>query len=102
MMVLTDIKQYLNIDEDNTIDDFLILSLWETAEDYVRGAITDFDTKITDDGFKAKAEIVEKAIVQELYDNRHQGNTGTKAYSYTIQAMLTQLQYTPTPVTEEG
>ena len=95
-MVLADIKQYLNIDVDNTVDDILLLSLWETAEDYVRGAVDDYDTKAAASaGFISKSETAQKVIIQELYDNRRQANTGTKDYSYTVRGLISQLQYTP-------
>lgn len=83
------VKQYLRIDyDDSLIDNFLIIS-----ESYLKDAIDDFNKKIKNEQFKAKAEMVQLVLIQELYDNRNQAKKDTTDFSYVIRSMISQLQY---------
>ena len=83
------IKQYLRLDyEDPLIDNFLLIT-----EGYLKDAIDDFDKKMKNEQFKAKAEMVQLVLIQELYDNRSQAKKDTTDFSYVIRSMISQLQY---------
>lgn len=83
------IKQYLRLDyEDPLIDNFLLIT-----EGYLKDAIDDFDKKMKNEQFKAKAEMVQLILIQELYDNRNQAKKDTTDFSYIVRSMITQLQY---------
>lgn len=83
------VKQYLRLDyEDSLIDNFILIS-----ESYLKDAIDNFDKKIKNEQFKAKAEMVQLVLIQELYDNRNQAKKDTTDFSYVIRSMISQLQY---------
>ena len=83
------IKQYLRLDyDDSLVDNFILIS-----ESYLKDAIDNFDKKIKNEQFKAKAEMVQLVLIQELYDNRSQAKKDTTDFSYVIRSMISQLQY---------
>lgn len=106
MLTLTDVKTALRIDSD--VDDFLLNRYMKSAESYMRGAIDDYDelraeSAFTEaDAFNAKADIVELAIVTELYEHRVTNEKQTAPFTTIISRMLTQLQYTARKVTKNG
>nr|DAJ71172.1 MAG TPA: head tail connector [Caudoviricetes sp.]DAK14209.1 MAG TPA: head tail connector [Caudoviricetes sp.] len=83
------VKQYLRLDyDDSLVDNFILIS-----ESYLKDAIDNFDKKIKNEQFKAKAEMVQLVLIQELYDNRSQAKKDTTDFSYVIRSMISQLQY---------
>ena len=83
------VKQYLRLDyDDSLIDNFILIS-----ESYLKDAIDNFDKKIENEQFKAKAEMVQLVLIQELYDNRNQAKKDSIDFSYVIRSMISQLQY---------
>ena len=83
------VKQYLRLDyEDSLVDNFILIS-----ESYLKDAIDNFDKKIKNEQFKAKAEMVQLVLIQELYDNRSQAKKDSTDFSYVIRSMISQLQY---------
>jgi len=83
------VKQYLRLDyDDSLVDNFILIS-----ESYLKDAIDNFDKKIKNEQFKAKAEMVQLVLIQELYDNRSQVKKDTTDFSYVIRSMISQLQY---------
>ena len=83
------VKQYLRLDyEDSLVDNFILIS-----ESYLKDAIDNFDKKIKNEQFKAKAEMVQLVLIQELYDNRNQAKKDSTDFSYVIRSMISQLQY---------
>ena len=83
------IKQYLRLDYDYSLID----SFEEVSENYLRDAVDDYDEKIKNEQFKAKAEMVQLVLIQELYDNRNQAKKDSTDFSYVIRSMISQLQY---------
>ena len=95
-MTLTDVKLYLRVDSD--VEDTLINSIMIVAEDYIRGAVTDYDAKAADNtAFLAKSEMCQKIIIADLYENRNQGGKEAKDFGYTVRSMITQMQYISVP-----
>ena len=83
------VKQYLRLDyEDSLVDDFILIS-----ESYLKDAIDNFEKKIENEQFKAKTEMVQLVLIQELYDNRNQAKKDSTDFSYVIRSMISQLQY---------
>ena len=83
------VKQYLRLDyDDSLVDNFILIS-----ESYLKDAIDNFDKKIKNEQFKAKTEMVQLVLIQELYDNRSQAKKDTTDFSYVIRSMISQLQY---------
>lgn len=83
------VKRYLRLDyEDSLVDNFILIS-----ESYLKDAIDNFDKKIENEQFKAKAEMVQLVLIQELYDNRNQAKKDSTDFSYVIRSMISQLQY---------
>lgn len=83
------VKQYLRLDyEDSLVDNFILIS-----ESYLKDAIDNFNKKIENEQFKAKAEMVQLVLIQELYDNRSQAKKDSTDFSYVIRSMISQLQY---------
>lgn len=83
------VKQYLRLDyDDSLIDNFILIS-----ESYLKDAIDNFDKKIKNEQFEAKAEMVQLVLIQELYDNRNQAKKDSTDFSYVIRSMISQLQY---------
>ena len=83
------VKQYLRLDyDDSLVDNFILIS-----ESYLKDAIDNFDKQIKNEQFKAKAEMVQLVLIQELYDNRSQAKKDTTDFSYVIRSMISQLQY---------
>ena len=83
------VKQYLRLDyDDSLVDNFILIS-----ESYLKDAIDNFDKKIKNEQFKAKAEMIQLVLIQELYDNRSQAKKDTTDFSYVIRSMISQLQY---------
>lgn len=105
MLTLTDVKHALRIDSD--IDDAYIDRLMQSADSYLRGAITDYDelrkesadTETND--FNAKADVVQLAIVTELYEHRATNNNAMP-YNQIIRYMINQLQYSVKKEAEEN
>lgn len=93
-MTLSDVKLYLRIDSD--AEDELLTVFMNVAEDYVRDAVSDYDTKAVNSAFVIKSEMCQKIIIADLYENREVGTS--KDFGYTVRSMITQLQYMPCEV----
>ena len=83
------VKQYLRLDYEDTLVETLI----EVSAGYLSDAIDDYNEKLKNEIFKAKAEMVQLVLIQELYDNRNQAKKDSTDFSYVIRSMISQLQY---------
>ena len=83
------VSRYLRLD----YEDILIGDLIEVSNGYRRDAIDNYDEKVKNESFKAKSEMVQLILIQELYDNRNQAKKDSEDFSYVIRAMISQLQY---------
>ncbi|MDQ0204073.1 head-tail connector protein [Pectinatus haikarae] len=90
-VTLDEAKLYLRVD--STVEDDLINNLIAASESYLKDAVTDYATNITDSGFAAKAKIAQLAIITEMYENRNSTQDGAKDYGYAIRTLITQMQY---------
>lgn len=105
MLTLTDVKTALRIDSD--VDDVLLDRYMQSADSYLRGAIDDYDELRAEsaetefNSFNAKADIVQLAIVTELYEHRVSSDKQAP-FTPIISRMLTQLQYTARKVLKDG
>ena len=83
------VKQYLRLDYEDTLVETLI----EVSAGYLSDAIDDYNEKLKNEIFKAKAEMIQLVLIQELYDNRNQAKKDSTDFSYVIRSMISQLQY---------
>ena len=88
-MDLASIKEYLRVD--NSSQDNYIDVLIKISDDYMENAIDNYREKMKDDKFKMKSEICQKAIIQDMFDNRALINKDSEM-TYIIRSMITQLQ----------
>lgn len=83
-------KDYLRVtfdDEDDYIQDLI-----EVSRAYIEDGVSDYHNKIKSDKFKIKVEMVQRAIIQDLYDERYLRGQDLKT-SYMIRALIHQLEY---------
>ena len=89
MVTLEKLKQYLRIDidaEDSLLESFLV-----TAENFLKGAVTDYEKNYSaSEIFADKADFLIMTIAAEYYQNR---DMSEGKYSYAVKSMLAQLQY---------
>lgn len=85
-------KNYLRVD--GTEEDELITHFLETAESYLRNAISNYEENYSaDERFAAQADLLKMVIVAENYNNRDGRNDSRKDFSFVIRSMVNQLQY---------
>lgn len=89
-MTLEEAKTYLRIDGE--AEDDLITALLASAESYLRGAVTDYDAKRADPDCANVADMVQRLMIAEMYENRSVGTDAQKDYSFAVRSMITQLQ----------
>lgn len=90
-VTLDKLKQYLRIDsdyEDEILQDFL-----DTAESYLKGAVSNVEENYQYEEFATKADRLQIIIAAELYQNRDGRNDSRNDYSFAIRSMINQLQY---------
>lgn len=92
-LTVDEIKTYLRID--STDEDTLLERLQATAVATLKGAVDDFDTGLKDNSFAQRAEMIELAIIADLYENRNAGGIEVHKYSRPIESMIRQLQTWP-------
>lgn len=99
MVTLEDCKLYLRIDTD--YEDSLIESFIEVAESYLIDGVTNYlKNYAADEKYAAKADLLKKVIVNELYNNRDSRNDTRDNFSFTVQSMINQLKYYAPEVAE--
>ena len=88
LLTLEEIKNFLRIDYEE--DDNTLQALGLAASSYLNNAVDDLGGLIKDEGTKERVKRVAFLLVQDWYDNRDQAER--KEVSYTVRALLTQLQ----------
>lgn len=85
-------KNYLRVD--GTEEDELIKHFLETAESYLKNAISNYEQNyLSSSRFAAQADLLKMVIVAEHYNNRDGRNDPRKDFSFVIRSMVNQLQY---------
>lgn len=86
-MTLNDLKAYLRVDFED--DDEMIRQMAMAAEDYVVGAVGEYNEN------NSKAKMLFLAVLQDLHDNRTLLVTEQqrRRMSYTYASIILQLQY---------
>lgn len=90
-MTLEEAKAYLRIDGD--AEDDVVEALMNAAESYLRGAVSDYDQLYADSDFRRVADMVQRLLISEMYENRGVGEGAQKDYSFAVRSMITQLQH---------
>ena len=87
---LDEMKKYLRLEPEDTMEDDLIWSLIDTAEEYVRDA-TGFKFTIL---VPEKAKLIVKLLVSHWYENRAiETSQLVNKIGFTVNTLLNQLTY---------
>ena len=89
-ITLTDVKTYLRVDFD--CDDGLLNRCLTAAESYLENAISDYKTNLSNADFQSEVDILQLAIISEMYRNRDFRGDNRQSWPYYIRSMITQLQ----------
>lgn len=101
LVSVAEAKKHLRIDGD--YDDADIQQIYiPAAEAYLEGAVDDFALKVLEPHLLAIAKLVCLVLVGEFYDNRELIDNRKRQPSYTVQALITQLQLAPAPIVIEA
>lgn len=92
-LTVEEVKTYLRIDSTN--EDALLARLMSTATAILKGAVDDYETGLQDEEFVTRAEMVELALIADLYENRNAGGIEMHSYSRPVETMIRQLQNWP-------
>ena len=89
-ITLDEVKTYLRIDLD--IEDDFLRRCMAAADAYLANAVDDFAERCKRQDFASTADIVQLALVSEMYTNRDCRNDSRQSYPYHIRSMILQLQ----------
>lgn len=89
MIDLDKAKRYLRVEYDE--DDDYIMELIEVAYTYIAEGITGYKEKMKCPAFERKADMVARAIIQNLYDERYLVGRPLDT-SYMIRSMMLQME----------
>ena len=89
-MTRDQVKKYLRVTYDD--DDSYLEELIRVAEGYLEDGITDYKEKLKNQLFAEKAQMVQYAIIQNLYDERYMMGQAMEM-SYIVRSMIHQLEY---------
>lgn len=89
-MTLDQVKKYLRVTYDD--DDSYLKELIQVAEGYLEDGITNYKGKLKNQVFAEKAQMVQYAIIQNLYDERYMMGQAMEM-SYIVRSMIHQLEY---------
>ena len=89
-MTLDQVQKYLRVTYDD--DDSYLEELIRVAEGYLEDGITDYKEKLKNQLFAEKAQMVQYAIIQNLYDERYMMGQAMEM-SYIVRSMIHQLEY---------
>lgn len=90
---LSDAKAYLRVDCDD--EDTLIERLIATSEAYLSGAVDSYSERLQDATFAAKAEMVQLAVIADMFEHRNQGGAEVHPYGRIVESLIRQLQLWP-------
>lgn len=88
-MTLDQVKKYLRVTYDD--DDSYLEELIRVAEGYLEDGITNYKGKLKNQVFAEKAQMVQYAIIQNLYDERYLMGRPLDM-PYMIRAMMLQME----------
>lgn len=95
MVTLATVKEYLKISYDDE-DNFIQICI-DTAFQYLRNSIDDFDNKYQNDKFQKMADFILYPIIQDMFDNRTFSTggvaTNVEKYKILVNSIIIQLQY---------
>lgn len=89
-MTLDQVKKYLRVTYDD--DDSYLEELIRVAQGYLEDGITNYKDKLKNQLFAEKAQMVQYAIIQNLYDERYMMGQALEM-SYIVRSMIHQLEY---------
>lgn len=91
-VTVANVKKYLRIDD--VAEDDLIKNFLDTAESYVRNAISNYDEYYeSSERFQAQADVLIMVLVGEQFYNRDGRNDPRHDFSFVVRSMVNQLQW---------
>jgi len=89
---LEEVKTFIRVDYDD--DDNLIELLIDNAENYLKDAIDDYDSKIENERFKNKTRLAILVLVSNWYDNRDFTEFKIEEkVRYTLHSLIQQMKH---------
>lgn len=89
-MTLSDVKLYLRIDSD--AEDTILGTMVQAAENYMVGAVTDYEINYAEnEKYAAAADVCKMAIIAQMYEDRNSQLKGD--FGFVIRSMINQLEY---------
>lgn len=91
ILTLSEVKGFLRIEQDYTLEDTFLESLIESAEMYILNA-----TDKTFDSTNELAKLAVKMLITHWYENRQvesYSNSNSKKISFSLDCILTQLRF---------
>lgn len=94
MLALSEVKQWLRLEESDTQEDALLQVLIDTAEEYLRNALDSW----VDPSLNPLAKLLALTLIADMYENREavgdaRGAAQAAAMRPTIRALVAQLQH---------
>ncbi|NCI22156.1 phage gp6-like head-tail connector protein [Clostridium botulinum] len=89
ILTMAEVKEFLRLDYDDE-DNFLQLCI-DNAEEYIRDAVDEFDTKMQIDRFKTKAKLFSLMLIQDMFDNRELMTKDSEKYKYIAKSLIMQM-----------
>lgn len=90
MLTLDEAKKYLRVSFDD--DDEFLMECINISIAYLKAAITNFELKMSNNEFKAKARLVALALISDMYDKRLLIDE-SKDISYIVRSLINQMEY---------
>lgn len=91
ILTLEEVKQFLRIEQDYTEEDSIILIMIDNAETYVRNIVNYLDG--TNNLMMSQAKLLALVLVADFYENRELSCKPSEKVRFSIQSIITQLQY---------
>ncbi|MBS4539821.1 head-tail connector protein [Clostridium sp. D2Q-11] len=91
ILTLEEVKQFLRIESDYTEEDSTIQIMINNAEAFVKNIVEYLDE--TNNLMMSQAKLLVLVLVADFYENRELSCKPSEKVRYSIQSIITQLQY---------
>lgn len=85
------VKKWLRLEQDWIEEDDILQLLIDNAEGYINDVVNNFDD--TDTKQLNKAKLISMLLITDWYENRDFTGKPSEKVRYTVQSLITQLQY---------
>jgi len=91
LITLEQAKNYLRIDFDE--DDVLVEMCMESAQQYLKDSIENFEAKAVNESFEKKCRLPILMLIQHQYDSRTAIVTSNQKVDFILSSLMLQLKY---------